>query len=232
LAEAGAEVAVCDVDAEAIGQAAKDPRIALAHVADVSSPKAVHQFFDKVRDAFGGVELLVNNAGIAGPTVHAEDISDADWSETLGVNLTGQFLCAREVIGGMKEARRGLILNISSSSARTGLPLRLPYAVSKAAVLSLTTNLARELGPYGIRVNAILPGAITGERLEKVIAAKSAALSMTPDDYAKSLFRFISLRCPVKPEDIAAMVLFLASPQGEKVSGQLIGVDGNVEWEE
>ena len=96
----------------------------------------------------------------------------------------------------------------------------------------MTTNLARELGPYGIRVNAILPGAIRGERLDRVINEKAKALGKSPANHAKSLFKYISLRCPVEPEDIGAMILFLASPRGAKITGQLIGVDGNVEWEE
>jgi NAD(P)-dependent dehydrogenase (short-subunit alcohol dehydrogenase family) len=176
--------------------------------------------------------VLWNLAGVAGPTAKAEDISTEDWDRTIAVNLTGQFLFARAAIPYMKKQRRGLIVNISSSSARTGLPLRLPYVVSKAGVLSLTTNLARELGPDGIRVNAILPGAIRGERLKRVIDAKAEALGVRPEDYARNLFRYISLRTPVEPEDIAAMIQFLASPGGERITGQLIGVDGNVEWEE
>ena len=215
-----------------ISRLAGEPSIALACVADIALPDAVRYLFDQVQSAFGGVDLLVNNAGIAGPTAAAEDVSDADWERTLGVNLTGQFLCARAVIPLMKRAGSGLIINISSSSAKTGLPLRLPYVVSKAGVLSLTSNLARELGPFNIRVNAILPGAIRGERLERVIAAKSSALGISPAEYRQNMFRYISLRSMVEPDDIAEMIKFLASPAGLRISGQLIGVDGNVEWEE
>ncbi len=132
----------------------------------------------------------------------------------------------------MKAQRAGLIVNISSGSAKTGLPLRLPYVVTKGAVLSLTQNLTRELGPDGIRVNAILPGAIRGERIERVIASKAEALNVSPEEYERDLLRYISLRTMVEPEDIAAMIRFLASPQGARISGQMIGVDGNVEWEE
>ena len=124
-----------------------------------------------------------------------------------------------------------MIVNISSGSAKVGLPLRLPYVVSKGAVLSLTLNLARELGPHGIRVNAVLPGAIRGERINRVIAAKAQALGVSPADYEKDLLRYVSLRTMVDPEDIAAMILFLASPAGRRISGQVIGVDGNFEYE-
>lgn len=232
LARQGAAVAVCDIDENAVSRLERQAALALARVVDVSSAKAVHSFFEEAVGRLGGIDVLVNNAGIAGPTARAEDISTEDWDRTIAVNLTGQFLFAREAIPHMKRERRGLIVNISSSSARTGLPLRLPYVVSKAGVLSLTTNLARELGPDGIRVNAILPGAIRGERLQRVIDAKAEALGVRPEDYARNLFRYISLRTPVEPEDIAAMIQFLASPGGERITGQLIGVDGNVEWEE
>jgi len=232
LARQGAQVAVCDIDEGAVSRFDGQSVLALARVVDVSSEEAVQDFCEEVVGRLGGIDVLVNNAGIAGPTARAEDISTADWNRTMAVNLTGQFLFARAAIPHMKKERRGLIVNISSSSARTGLPLRLPYVVSKAGVLSLTTNLARELGPDGIRVNAILPGAIRGERLKRVIDAKAEALGVRPEDYSRSLFRYISLRTPVEPGDIAAMIQFLASPGGERITGQLIGVDGNVEWEE
>jgi NAD(P)-dependent dehydrogenase (short-subunit alcohol dehydrogenase family) len=132
----------------------------------------------------------------------------------------------------MKQRGGGLIVNISSGSAKVGLPLRLPYVVSKGAVLSLTMNLARELGPFGIRVNAILPGAIRGERINRVVAAKAAALGVEPAEYEKGLLRYISMRTMVEPDDIASAILFLASPGGARISGQMLGVDGNIEWEE
>ena len=131
-----------------------------------------------------------------------------------------------------KYVPRGLIVNISSGSAKVGLPLRLPYVVSKGAVISMTMSLARELGPHGIRVNAILPGAIRGARIERVIREKAQALRMSPEDYEQSLLRFISLRTMVDPEDIAAMILFLACAAGRRITGQAIGVDGNIEYEE
>ena len=144
--------------------------------------------------------------------------------------MTSYFLLARAAIPALRQSR-GAIINISSGSAKVGLPLRLPYVVSKAAVLSLTTNLARELGPDGIRVNAILPGAIEGDRLRRVIAAKADALGMTEADYERDLLRYVSLRTTVTPDDIADAVLFLAGPGGRKITGQCLGVDGNLEYE-
>jgi NAD(P)-dependent dehydrogenase (short-subunit alcohol dehydrogenase family) len=181
---------------------------------------------------FGGADVLVNNVGIAGRTAPVESISTAEWNATLAANLTSHFLCVRRAVPGMKARGDGLIVNISSGSAKVGLPLRLPYVVSKGAVISMTLNLARELGPHGIRVNAILPGAIRGARIERVSRDKAQALGVSPEDYKQSLLRSVSPRTMVDPEDIAAMILFLASAAGRRISGQAIGIDGNIEYEE
>ena len=229
LAGAGAQVFACDVNAQGLDDlASRNPAIHTIP-ADVGDEAGIG---DIVRRAGGRIDLLVNNVGIAGPTANAEDITLQDWNESIRVNLTSHFLFARAVIPGMKAQRSGLILNISSGSAKVGLPLRLPYVVTKGAVLSLTKNLARELGPHGIRVNAILPGAIRGDRINRVIDAKASALGVDRNEYERQLLRYVSLRTMVEPDDIAAMIAFLASPAGARISGQMIGVDGNVEWEE
>jgi len=231
LHDCGARVHVCDVDADAVARQAMAMPEVSASVADVGDPREVDRVFDDALDALGGLDALVNNVGIAGPTARAEDVAIADWERTMAVNVGGHFFCARRAIPLMKEAGGGAIVNISSMSARTGLPLRLPYVVSKAAVLALTINLARELGPDGIRVNAILPGAIRGARLQRVIDAKATALGVDPAEYERDLVRYVSLRTLVEADDIAAMVAFLVSPLARVVTGQLIGVCGNVEWE-
>lgn len=230
--DTGAKVVACDVDAAGLASlSARHPDL-LAVVADAGDEAAVRRVVDAAVGHMGGVDVLVNNVGIAGPTAPAEEVTLDQWNESLRVNLTSHFLFARGVIPMMKAQGSGLIVNISSGSAKVGLPLRLPYVVSKGAVLSMSTNLARELGPFGIRVNAILPGAIRGERIDRVVKAKAGALGIDPADYERSLLRYISMRTMVEPEDIAAMIGFLASPGGRRISGQLIGVDGNIEWEE
>lgn len=229
---AGARVVACDIDGDAVAQLASELDGAFGIAADAGVEADVGRVFDAVTTHLGGLDLLVNNVGIAGPTSAAEDVTLEEWDACLRANLTSHFLFARAAIPGMKGQRSGLIVNISSGSAKVGLPLRLPYVVSKGAVLSLTTNLARELGPFGIRVNAILPGAIRGPRIERVVAAKAQALGVPAAEYERSLLRYISMRTMVEPDDIAAMIEFLASPGGVRISGQLIGVDGNVEWEE
>ncbi|MDB5706932.1 MAG: hypothetical protein JWN66_4048 [Sphingomonas bacterium] len=232
FANAGARVSVCDVDGGALDAlSAANPAIAVTRM-DASDEAQVDAFFTAAEARGGGVDVVVNNVGIAGPTAAIEAISLADWEASLRVNLTSHFLFARRAIPGMKARGKGLIVNISSGSAKTGLPLRLPYVVSKGAVLSMTMNMARELGPSGIRVNAILPGAIRGERIQRVVDAKAEALGVSPAEYERTMLRYISLRTMVEPEDIAAMALFLASGAGARISGQMIGVDGNAEYEE
>ena len=231
LMSCGARVHVCDVDADAVAKLPTALPGASASVADLGDPGEVDRVFDDVRDALGGLDALVNNVGIAGPTARAEDVTVSEWERTFAVNLGGHFFCARRAIPLMKAGGGGAIVNISSMSARVGLPLRLPYVVSKAAVLSLTTNLARELGPDRIRVNAILPGAIRGARLQRVIDAKAAALGVPAAEYEQDLLQYVSLRTMVEGDDIAAMAAFLISPLARVVTGQLIAVDGNVEWE-
>lgn len=228
----GHRVVACDLQLQTLqGLQTDDCRLLLVN-GDASSEPDVANVVGAAQQAWGGIDVLVNNVGIGGPTAEPEDITLEQWNETLRINLTSHFLFARASIPIMKTARSGLIVNISSSSAKTGLPLRLPYVVSKGAVISLTSNLARELGPYGIRVNAILPGPIRGARIINIIAAKAKAINIDPAVYESDMVRFISLRTMVEPDDVCAMVEFLASPAGQRVSGQMIGVDGNTEWEE
>jgi NAD(P)-dependent dehydrogenase (short-subunit alcohol dehydrogenase family) len=227
----GANVAVCDVNREQLDEFTLEiPEIA-AYTADVADPDAVRSFFEAVMSRFGSVDVLVNNAGVAGPTARLEDVDGRDWSRTLAVNLDGPFWCAREVVPSMKGRGGGAIVNISSTTARTGLPYRLPYAVSKSGVLGLTHTMARELGPDGIRVNAILPGVLRGERIRRVISAKAEALGMSEADYEAEMLARVSMRTMIDPDEVADMALFLASTRGRHVSGQFIGVCGNVEHE-
>jgi NAD(P)-dependent dehydrogenase (short-subunit alcohol dehydrogenase family) len=232
LSDLGASVMACDIDAARAADLQEQRSDICTFVGDVSDEGTVERLFSEAEHQLGGIDVLVNNVGIAGPTAEVEAISNADWNRTIATNLTSHFLCVRRAVPGMKSRRDGLIVSISSGSARTGLPLRLPYVVSKVAVLGMTSNLARELGPHGIRVNSILPGPIRGERMQRVIGAKAQALGKSPQDYESELLRYVSLRCMVEPEDIAAMVAFLASSAGRHISGQHIGVDGNQEYEE
>ncbi len=232
FADRGARVLVCDIDPHAVAALQSERPDICGLAGDIGAEETVDELFGMAESRFGGIDVLVNNVGIAGPTAPVERISTAEWNATLAANLTSHFLCARRAVPGMKARGGGLIVNISSGSAKVGLPLRLPYVVSKGAVISMTMNLARELGPYGIRVNAILPGAIRGARIERVIRDKAQALGVSPADYERTLLQFVSLRTMVDPDDIAAMILFLACAAGRRITGQAIGVDGNIEYEQ
>lgn len=222
LVETGARVHICDVVPSAM------PAVSFS-LADVSSEADVDRLFDDVRKHLGGLDVLVNNAGIAGPTGRIEDLSLEDWRRTLDVDLTGQFLCARRAVPMLKEAGGGAIINMSSAAGRFGYAFRTPYAAAKWGVIGLTQSLAKELGPSNIRVNAILPGVIKGPRMEKVIRDRAQATGVAFETMEKQYLDRISLRRMTGPEDVAAMVVFLVSEAGRNISGQSLGVDGNVE---
>ena len=201
----------------------------LAVIADVSDESQMENFFRHVADTLGGLDALVNNAGIAGPTGGVEEITPADWRRCLDVCLTGQFLCAHFAVPLLRQAGGGAIVNMSSSAGRFGYAFRTPYASAKWGVIGLTQSLAKELGPHDIRVNAILPGIIEGPRMEKVIADRATQKGVSHDDMKAEYISRISLRRMTPPEDVADIVAFLVSDAGRNLSGQSFPVDGNLE---
>jgi NAD(P)-dependent dehydrogenase (short-subunit alcohol dehydrogenase family) len=229
FADAGGRVFVCDVDRAAL-DALRATRPAIgACIADVADARQVDALFDQAAAFLGGLDVLINNAGIAGPTAPVEDIALADWDRTIAVDLNGMFYCTRRAVPLLKATGGGSIINLSSVAGRLGFPLRTPYASAKWAVVGFTKSLAIELGPHNIRVNAIQPGVVEGERIERVIAAKAKALGLSRDDYRAQLVSKVSLRRTVSPLDIANMALFLATEPGRNISGQALSVCGNVE---
>ncbi|MGE3873996.1 MAG: SDR family oxidoreductase [Parvibaculaceae bacterium] len=229
FADNGAKVHICDVDERALGEATeKYPQIAATHV-DVSDEEAVDQWFDDAMDDLDGLDVLINNAGVKGPTGYVEEITFDDWRECLSVGLDAQFLCARRAAPIMKDQRSGSIVNISSTAGLFGYGLRTPYAAAKWAVIGFTKSLAVELGPYDVRANAICPGAVEGQRMERVARAEAESRGVTLDIVHKEYVQSQSIKRFVKPEEIADMCLFLASPAAKMVSGQAISVDGHTE---
>lgn len=223
---AGAEVFVCDVnEARLAALPAELPGVHTA-LADVADEASVAALFAAVRRQFGGLDILVNNAGVAGPTGYVETLSKADWDRTLAVNITGQFLCARQAIGLLKESPAGVMINMSSAAGHLGFAGRSVYSASKWAVIGFTKSLAIELGGYGIRVNAILPGAVEGPRIRAVIAAKAQTLGRPVEEIAAQYESQAALGRMVTARDIANMVLFNASEAAGSVTGQAIVVDG------
>lgn len=228
--EAGASVFTCDVD-HALVAALRASRPAVgATVADVADEADVDRLFTEAGAHLGGLDVLVNNAGIGGPVGCVEDLSLHDWERTLAVNLTGSFLCARRAAPLLKAQRSGCVVNMSSHYGLFGGPTRSPYAASKWALIGFTKTLAMELGPHGVRVNAICPGGVVGERLERVMSLEADEKGLTCEQLREEWVRGCSLRTFVTPEDVAAMILFLCSDQGARISGQAIGVDGHTEF--
>ncbi len=223
----GAQVHIADADAGALAVQVERPGLT-ASLCDVADEKNVAEMFDAALTNMGGLTALINCAGIAGPTATVETITLEQWRRCLAVNLDGTFLCCRQAVPYLKETGVGSIINISSTAGLMGYPLRSPYASSKWALIGLTKTLAMELGPFGIRVNAICPGSVDGPRMDAVIAAeankKGVAAQIVRDRYAADT----SLRTFVSVEDIANMAVFLASPQSARVSGQAIPVDGHI----
>ncbi|TRD14836.1 SDR family oxidoreductase [Palleronia caenipelagi] len=229
LYEQGARLAICDVSAEALRTASAELGDCLAMQADVSDDAQVSAFFDAVSAELGGLDALVNNAGIAGPTAKVEDITPEDWRRCVDICLTGQFLCARQAVPMIKAAGGGAMVNMGSAASKHGYVHRSPYSAAKFGVIGLTQSLAKELGPGNIRVNAVLPGIVEGPRMEGVIRDRAAAQGISYEEMEANYLRNISLRRMVSQQDVAMSVAFLISDAGATLSGQSLGVDGNIE---
>ena len=224
--ESGARVLVCDVDAKAIDAVRAEFPALLATVADVSDEGSVSALFDVVDAQLGGLDVMVNNAGIAGPTGTVENLRLDDWNKTLAVNVTGQFLCARLAVPRLRKSSNASMINLSSAAGHLGFPGRSAYAASKWAVVGFTKSLAIELGPEGIRVNAILPGAVDGPRIRAVIAAKAGSLGRAVADVAREYESQSAMGCLVTVVDIANMALFASTDCARHITGQELVVDG------
>jgi len=229
LLQQGAEVHICDVDQAALNKTKTQyPQVHISHT-DVGNEAQVLSMFAVVQRRWGQLDILVNNAGIAGPTAAIEDTSLREWQQTLDVNLTGAFLCTRSAVPLIKKAKGGSIINISSAAGRHGFPLRSPYSATKFGVVGLTQTWAMELGPSGIRVNAILPGIVEGARQDRVLSAKAETFGISLEAMRTRALERVSLRRMVSAQDIAAQIVFVCSPAGANVSGQSLSVDGIVE---
>ena len=225
----GAQVHVCDVDAAALEALATTDATLSRSVCDVADPAAVAGLFDAIGETLGGLDALVNNAGIAGPTAPCEGVALPDWERTLAVNLTGQFLCAQRAIPLLKGSSNASIANLSSAAGRFGFPNRTPYAASKWGVIGLTKSLAMELGPSGIRVNAICPGSVAGPRIESVLANRARVRGVSIDVVREEAIAKASLKRMVTAEDIADTIVFLASRRGANISGHALPVDADTQ---
>lgn len=202
---------------------------ASATVADISSPDDVERVFVDIGSRYGRLNVLVNNAGVAGPTAAVEDTSIDDWNQCIDVDLNGFFFVTRKAVPLLKQQPGASIINIASTAALHGYPLRSAYAASKWAQVGLTKTWAMELGPHGIRVNAISPGSVEGPRIEAVIERDAKVRGLTSDEVRDVYLKQTSMRTFISAEDVANMAVFLASNGAARVSGQIIAVDGYTE---
>ena len=229
LIEEGSNVLVCDVDEGRLGDFAK--RFPDAHTfnADVSDDDAVEALLQHAQAKLGGLDSLINNAGIAGPTGGVEEVDPAEWRRCIEVCLVGQFLCTHFAVPMIKQAGGGTIINMSSAAGKHGYAYRTPYSAAKFGVIGFTQSLAKELGQDNIRVNAILPGIVEGPRIDGVIAARAKQTGISHAEMEEKYLENISMRRMVTASDVAGTIAYLLSEDGRNISGQSIAVDANVE---
>jgi NAD(P)-dependent dehydrogenase (short-subunit alcohol dehydrogenase family) len=226
---AGAQVAVCDIDESGLETLRSECPGVITLVCDVGQRDAVERMVPAAVAALGGLDVLVNNAGIGGPTAAVEQFPPADWDRVLQVNLTGTFDVTRLAIPHLKQSAAGSIIVMSSAAGRFGYPNRSAYSASKWALVGFAKTLAIELGEFGIRANALLPGAVDGERLHRVYAGRAQASGQPLEAVLADAMASQSLKRFVDPADIAAMVLFLTSEAGKSISGQMLCIDNDIQ---
>ncbi|QPC42621.1 SDR family oxidoreductase [Kaustia mangrovi] len=225
----GAAIVACDVNEAALSERASELPDVTWLTADVADRAQVEGLFDDAVARLGGLDVLINNAGVAGPTGRVEEIAPEDWDRTLEVNITGQFNCARLAVPHLRKSDNPSIANLASAAGRLGFAMRSPYAASKWAVVGLTKSLSMELGADGIRVNALLPGSVDGPRIRSVFENKAKARGVSVEEVTNQALSASSLGRLIPPEHIASMAVYLASPLGATVSGQAISVCGDLQ---
>lgn len=225
----GARVAVCDADHDAVAKFALKYSDCIAEVADVTDESAMEVFLASVETAWGGADVVCANAGTGGPAGRIEDLDYDEWQRCIATNLHGAFLTCRWAARVMRAQGDGVIILTSSTAGTHGYPLRSPYAAAKWGIVGLTKTLAMELGGAGVRVNAICPGSVTGDRMDRVLENEAAARGVSTDEVRASYVSGVSMKIWVSADEIAASALFLASDAAGKISGQILAVDGNTE---
>lgn len=228
LAE-GCRVFVADCDRDKLSEIERTCPQIFAGEVDVSNYDAVSSFFETVGHQVDHIDVLVNCAGIAGPTGALQDISVADWDNTISVNLNGMFYTLKAGLPLLLNSTNPSIINIASNAAFFGFPLRSPYTAAKWAVIGLTKTLAMELGGEGVRVNAICPGSVRGERIDRVIRSEAQARNKSVAEIERSFLKQVSMKKFVEAQDVAHLSVFLASDYGRYICGQAIGIDGHTE---
>ncbi|MDT0352440.1 SDR family oxidoreductase [Pseudonocardia charpentierae] len=223
---AGDRVHVCDVNAEAVERVTRDDPAITGTVCDIADRAAVERFVEEAVDELGGIDVLVNNAGIAGPTTSVENLDPDEWDSVLAVNLTGPFNVTRLAIPHLKKSGNGVIIMMSSVGGRFGYANRSTYATTKRALIALAETLALELGDHGVRVNTIAPGAVSGPRMDGVLQARAAATGRDLNDVLTDALGIQAIKRFADPQDIAELALFLAGEHATTITGQTFAIDG------
>jgi NAD(P)-dependent dehydrogenase (short-subunit alcohol dehydrogenase family) len=223
----GSQVHVCDIDEAALTDLRSASPGVTTSLCDIGKRADVERMVAQAAAALGGLDVLVNNAGISGPTASVENFDPDAWEAVMNVNLTGTFNVTRHAIPHLKRSGQGAILVMSSLAGRFGYPNRSPYATTKWGLIGFTKTLSRELGDFGIRVNAILPGAVDGPRIDSVFEGRAAVSGRSVAEERAGALANQSIKRFVVPEDIAALAVFLASNAGRSISGQILPIDGD-----
>ena len=223
----GDDVFVCDINQQSLQQFKQDyPQLQIAYC-DLGQMHAIQPMFETAMQALGGLDILVNNTGISGPTVAADELSFEDWTQVLNLNLNSTFMMTKLAIPYLKQSDSGVIINLSSIAGRMGYPFRLAYSTSKWGIIGFTKTLSMELGAFDIRVNAVLPGAVDGERVQRVLQARADAMNISLEEVTQNALANQSLKQFVNPKHIADLCVFLASDSESSISGLILPIDGD-----
>ncbi len=227
--EQGCSVFICDISEDYIRDFRSEFPNVIIQKTDVSNYSEVCDFFNTIKKEIGHIDVLINGAGIAGPTALLEDVEPEAWDQTIRVNVNGMFYCVKEAIPMLKKSNSGSIINMASTASFFGFPYRSPYASAKWATIGMTKTLAMELGEFGIRVNAICPGSVTGDRIDRVIETDARKQGKSIEEIKALYLKQVSMKTFVEAEDVAHLAIFLCSTAGRYISGQAIGLDGYTE---
>jgi NAD(P)-dependent dehydrogenase (short-subunit alcohol dehydrogenase family) len=227
FAATGARVHIADPDVDALAAATASGAAVTGSVCDITDTTSVAAMFENLSRGLGGLDVLVNNAGIAGPTAPVDELAREDWDAVLAVNLSGTFDVTHRAIPLLKESPAGAIIVMSSLAGRFGYPNRVAYATTKWGLVGFTKTLALELGPFGITANSIHPGGVEGVRVREVLRRRSVRSGRTVEEETERALNNQSIRRFTEAADIAALAVFLAGPHGRTISGQMLPIDGD-----
>ena len=226
--KSGARVHVVDIDVNGLNTLRAESLAISTETCDLADAAAIEAMVPRAIELLGGLDVLVNNAGIAGPTATVENYDPGEWDRVMRVNLGATFNVTRLAIPRLKKSAAGCIINMSSAAGRLGYPQRSAYAASKWGIVGFTKTLSMELGPHGIRANAILPGPVAGERMQRVLEGRAATSGRSLEEERSSALANQSLKNFTEPAEIAALALFLASDAAKTISGQALAIDGDM----